>query len=73
MKKNIDLFIGCVLVLYAILINLIYNNIAFIEAFFIIGFILILYHFIKEKVKSKNILNIINFLTAIGLIVFFIV
>lgn len=76
MKKNIDLLIGFLLILYVIIINLIFGKITFSEVFFLTGIILIIYHFIKEKIRNKNIksgLSILKFLISIGLVIFFIV
>ena len=72
MKKNIDLLIGFILIIYVAVINLIFSKITFSEAFLFAGIILIIYHFVKQKI-NKNILKIVKFILAIGLIIFSIV
>ena len=52
MIKKMDLIIGILIVIYSISINLIFGKISFSEVFLGIGIILIIYHFIKEKMKE---------------------
>ena len=73
MRKNIDLLIGCIVILYVIFINVVFNNIAFSMSFLFMGIVLIIYHFIKSRIKKNSFLNILKFLVAIGGIIFFIV
>lgn len=73
MKKNIDLLIGFIMILYVIVINFTFGKITFSEAFLFVGIVPIIYHFIKVKVKNKNLLNVFKFLVSIGLLVFTIV
>lgn len=73
MKKNIDLLIGFILILYVIAINFTYGKITFSEAFLFGGIILIIYHFIKDKIRNKNLFNVFKFLISIGLVVFIVV
>lgn len=70
MKKNIDLLIGFILILYVIAINFTFGGITFSGAFLLVGVVLIIYHFIKVKIRNKNIFNVIKFLLSIGLVVF---
>lgn len=78
MKKNIDLIIGIIAILYAIIINSLFGKITFSEFFLLIGFILIIFHFLKEKLKKigyrnrhfKNALNVGKKLILIGIIIF---
>jgi len=73
LKKNIDLLIGFILIIYVIAINLVFGKITFSEVFFLGGVILIIFHFIKKKILRKNIINVVKFLFSIGLIIFLIV
>lgn len=73
MKKNIDLLIGFILILYVIVINFTFGKITFSGAFLLAGIVLIIYHFIKVKIRNKNILNVLKFLVSIGLMVFIII
>ncbi|MCF0148027.1 MAG: YdcF family protein [Clostridium sp.] len=73
MKKNMDLLIGFIMILYVIVINFTFGRITFSEAFLFAGIILIIYHFIKAKIKNKNLLNVFKFLVSIGLLAFTIV
>ncbi len=73
MKKNIDLLIGFIMILYVIAIYFMFGKITFSETFLFVGIVLIIYHFIKEKFRNKKLLNVFKFLVAIGLLAFTIV
>ena len=81
MIKKMDLIIGILIVIYSISINLIFGKISFSEVFLGIGIILIIYHFIKEKMKEfidsrksiKGMFNVIECFIAIILLIFIIV
>lgn len=75
MKKIWDIILGITLTLYIIVINAISNvRIAFSLPIIAIGIILIIYHFIKGKIKESEILSktykIIKKILCIGLISF---
>jgi uncharacterized SAM-binding protein YcdF (DUF218 family) len=75
MKKFWDIILGITLTLYIIVINAISNvRIAFSLPIVVIGIILIIYHFIKERIKKSKIISkaykIIKILLCIGLISF---
>lgn len=81
MIKKMDLIIGILIVIYSISINLIFGKISFSEVFLGIGIILIIYHFIKEKMKEfinnkksiEGMFNVIKCFIAIILLIFIIV
>jgi uncharacterized SAM-binding protein YcdF (DUF218 family) len=75
MKKFWDIILGITLILYIVGINAISNvRIAFSLPIVAIGIILIIYHFIKERIKKSKIISkaykIIKILLCIGLISF---
>lgn len=58
MKKNFDLIIGIILVIYYIVINLISNRrIAFSGAILSLGIVMIIYHFTKEIIQNHECLK----------------
>lgn len=76
MKKFWDIIIGILLILYVIAINLMSGaRIAFSLPTVILGIILILYHFVKKKIKESELLSkglkIVKILLCIGVICFF--
>ncbi len=73
MKKNIDLLIGFILILYVIVINFTFGRITFSEVFLFGGIVLIIYHFIKVKIRNKNLFNLFKFIVSIGLVIFIVV
>ena len=81
MIKKMDLIIGILIVIYSISINLIFGKISFSEVFLGIGITLIIYHFIKEKMKEfinnkksiEGMFNVIKCFIAIILLIFIIV
>ncbi|WP_291650900.1 YdcF family protein [Clostridium sp.] len=81
MIKKMDLIIGILIVMYSISINLIFGKISFSEIFLGTGIILIIYHYIKERMKQfidnrksiKEIFNIIKCFIAIILLIFIII
>lgn len=78
MKKNFDLIIGIVLVMYYIIINVISTRkVAFSGAILAVGIVLIIFHFTKDIIKSNellsNILKVSKILMCIGLVIFLIV
>lgn len=81
MKKYIDLILGVIIILYAVVINLIFGKITFSEIFLLIGVLCVAYHFIKNKLmilisKNKTMktgFNVVRFLISIGIIIFIIV
>ena len=76
MKKFWDIALGIALILHIIVLNLISGaRIAFSLPIIILGIILILYHFIKNKIKENEFLTkgfkVIKIFLCIGLIGFF--
>lgn len=53
MKKNIDLMIASVFIIYYFYLRLFFGGISFDEIFLIFGIVLIIYHKIKEKINRK--------------------
>lgn len=80
MSKKLDLIIGIIIIIYYISINLLFGKITFSEVFFTLGVILIIYHYIKnklkeyfnEKFKSKKIMSIFKY-CIIAILLFFII
>lgn len=75
MKKFWDIILGITLILYIVVINVISSvRIAFSLPIVTIGIILIIYHFIKGKIKESDILakiyKLIKIFLCIGLISF---
>lgn len=75
MKKFWDIILGITLVLYIVAINVISSvRIAFSLPIMTIGIILIIYHFIKKRIKESEILSktykVIKIFLCIGLITF---
>ncbi|AYE33562.1 YdcF family protein [Clostridium septicum] len=71
LKKNINLIIGIVLCIYVVLINLICGKVSFSYSFFILGIILIIYHFIKDKIKGINkVLKVVKPIILVFIIIF---
>ena len=61
MIKYLDLLIGLLCVFYYLYLEIVYNGMAFDTFFMIIGSVLILYHFIKNKIHlSKNLKKVFN-------------
>lgn len=69
MKKYIDLFFGLIIIIYCIVINMISTSkIAFSTPLIGFGFILIIFHFIKGKIKVENkLLKLTKIVIAIGI------
>jgi len=77
LKKSIDLIFGIILVSYCLIINLISGTkIAFSGILALIGVILIIYHFIKNRFKEEKHfikgIKIIKIFISIGLVFFMI-
>lgn len=77
MIKFIDLFIGILILIYTIAINIIYGKISFSEVFYGIGILFIIFHFIKIRLKknkiAKKINSIIKYLNLLALAAFIII
>lgn len=74
MLKYIDLILGIVICIYIIGINAIFGRIVFSEVIMALGILLIVYHFVKVKIKMIAFLeipmNIVKFLLIIGILIF---
>lgn len=75
MKKNLDLIVGIIVIIYILGINMISSTkIAFSVPITIVGIILIIYHFIKEYFKEINnfskVSKFLKSLMCLGLIYF---
>ncbi|WP_090089283.1 YdcF family protein [Clostridium uliginosum] len=75
MKKNIDLILGILLLIYIVAINILSSTkIAFSMPIAMVGIIFIIYHFIKEKLKRirnyDKLSRIFKLLMCIGLVCF---
>lgn len=78
MLKFIDIICGLVLIVYSLIINMLSNTrVAFSQALILIGVLLIIYHFIKERIKESifidKIIRFIYIFIALGLILFIVV
>lgn len=75
MKKFLDVILGITLIIYIIAVNIISSaRIAFSLPIIILGIVLILYHFLKEKIIENKLLlkgfKTVKILISIGLICF---
>ncbi|NLZ33714.1 MAG: YdcF family protein [Clostridiales bacterium] len=77
MLKYIDIFVGILILIYTIIINIIYGKISFSEIFYCIGILLIIFHFIKIILYKNKILkklyNIIKCIIVLVLTAFIII
>lgn len=74
MTKYIDLVIGLILIAYYAYLEVRYNGMAFDGFFLGVGIVLLVYHFLKNKVVlNKKLKKFINILIATGLAIFLIV
>lgn len=78
MRKNVDLFLGSILVLYYVVINLVSSRkIAFSSIILLIGIVLIIFHFVKDKVSKNPIFikcySLFKVLISIALIFFIVI
>lgn len=69
LKKNIDLFVGAIFIIYFIFLMCMISPISFKWVFIILGIGFIVYHYMKNKIK-KEIKYIINSIFIIGLLAF---
>ncbi|WP_260330254.1 hypothetical protein [Clostridium chauvoei] len=73
----IDIILGIILCIYFIVINLFVRKVSFSFIFLIVGVALIIYHFIKDKIKrNKNLNKIFNIGKIVGsicLVIFIII
>jgi len=75
LKKNADLILGILIILYVVTINILSGaRIAFSLPIAILGIIFTIYHFVKEKLKQfKNYVKLISFfkiMMCVGIICF---
>ena len=72
--KNISFIIGIVFIVYYIYIKLVFGGLAFIDFFLYLGIILLVYNFIREKLKKNQLMyNILKVVSIIFFIIFIIV
>ncbi|HBJ1652435.1 YdcF family protein [Clostridium botulinum] len=78
MRNIYDIFLGCILIIYVCTVNTLSSSkIAFSLPIFILGIILILYHFIKSRLAFNRYFikfnKVMRFFICIGLVLFFVV
>ncbi|MBN1045381.1 YdcF family protein [Clostridium botulinum] len=75
MRNIYDILLGCILIIYVCIVNILSSSkIAFSLPIFILGIILVLYHFIKQKLFFNRcfikINKVIKFFICIGIVLF---
>lgn len=74
MIKYLDLTLGILAILYYVYLKLVYGGIAFSEFFIALGMFLIIYHFIKDKLRGKTrVYKCVKSILAIFISIFIIV
>ncbi len=70
MKKNWDLILGALLIIYIIFLSALSGTkFAFSEGIILIAVLLIIYHFIKDKLnKKKSLFKVLKIIVSLGLI-----
>lgn len=73
MIRYLDLIVGLLCSIYYFYLEIVYNGMAFDKFFIVIGMGLIIYHFIKTKIRiDKKYIKIFNCTMAIGISIFLI-
>ncbi|NFS94317.1 YdcF family protein, partial [Clostridium botulinum] len=75
MRNIYDILLGCILIIYVCIVNILSSSkIAFSLPIFILGIILVLYHFIKQKLFFNRyfikINKVIKFFICMGIVLF---